>query len=410
MKRFLFLLLTLPGIAAEVQMRAHVGLDAQVYLLAPSDKHDHGLNAFEALELTYAEDALKLSARMYAQQDWYDFQAESEHSGRTFARLDELYGTYTTDSSQWFAGRNIRFWGALEARNIVDGFNVQDWRSDLFITDKIGAANGGYSYYMEQGTLSLIVKFEEADQPMAKSPYVYNFFPAFVTYDETLQTENSRDEPSVYVSFSGSTETEIALDYALILEHGYDSQRYFAPDGALDGSAVTMRQHAYRVNKAMTYNTAVIGATLVKVEALYADVIDERLISDYWHAGLGVEHSVAFDSHGGELGLIGEYYRYETLESGKYSDLDLFETFQNDLFLGVRYAFNDAQSSSFVGGVVHDMEYDEQMSYLEFETRLGSSMKLNLDYRYIEPSVREATAFALLGRHERIGIKLAAYF
>ena len=121
---FLILLPALSCIGGELEMRGHAGLDTQAYLLAPADKHDHGLNAFEALELTYTQDALTLSARLYAQQDWYDFQSASQENGRTFARLDELFATYETGSGMWFAGRNIRFWGALEARNIVDGFIV----------------------------------------------------------------------------------------------------------------------------------------------------------------------------------------------------------------------------------------------------------------------------------------------
>lgn len=394
---------------ADFEYQGHIGLDSQAFLLLPDDKHKNNFTAYEQLEMSYTHEALKLSTRLYAQQDYYDFSDDRKNE-RTFGRIDELYGVYEFDNDSVFAGKNIRYWGALEARNIVDGFNTQDLRNDLFNPDKMGAYNVAYSHYTDNGEFSIIFKLSENEQKMASSPYVYYFFPSFVTYDSKLKSEKSLERPSLFLSYSGTTDSKYPLDYAVIYENGYDSQRYFRSDGPLDGSDVTFSEHAYLVNKFMTYDTLVVDATLIKLEALYSDVIDDKFISDYYHIGLGVEHTINFDDLDGDLGLIGEYYRYETLQSGKYSDLQLFETFQNDLFLGLRYSFNDEDDSSFVGGVISDMEYNEQVYYVEYESRFAESFKLNFDYRYIEPSTSDLTAYSLLKRHERIGLKIAYYF
>ncbi len=394
---------------ADFEYQGHIGLDSQAFLLLPDDKHKNNFTAYEQLEMSYTHEALKLSTRLYAQQDYYDFSDDRKNE-RTFGRIDELYGVYEFDNDSVFAGKNIRYWGALEARNIVDGFNTQDLRNDLFNPDKMGAYNVAYSHYTDNGEFSIIFKLSENEQKMASSPYVYYFFPSFVTYDSKLKSEKSLERPSLFLSYSGTTDSKYPLDYAVIYENGYDSQRYFRSDGPLDGSDVTFSEHAYLVNKFMTYDTLVVDATLIKLEALYSDVIDDKFISDYYHIGLGAEHTINFDDLDGDLGLIGEYYRYETLQSGKYSDLQLFETFQNDLFLGLRYSFNDEDDSSFVGGVISDMEYNEQVYYVEYESRFAESFKLNFDYRYIEPSTSDLTAYSLLKRHERIGLKIAYYF
>jgi len=408
--KLLFTLLILSVLLfGKFEYQGHVGVESQAYILAPKDKHKNNFTAYEQLEMSYAHESLKLATRLYAQQDYYDVVGDEENE-RTFGRIDELYGLYEFDEDTLSAGKNIRFWGALEVRNITDGFNTQDFRNDLFNPDKMGAWNLAYSHYTDSGEFSVIVKLNEENQKMAGLPYVYYFFPAFVTYEDELQSEESLQRPTVYVSYSGTSETEYPIDYALIVQHGYDSQRYFRSDGPLNGTPVTFNEHAYLVNKVMTYNTAVVDATLIKLEALYTDVIDDKLVSDYWHLGVGLEYTMTFDELDGDLGLISEYYRYETLDSDKLSDLELFETFQNDLFLGLRYAFNDADDSSFIGGVIADLEYDEQAYYMEYETRLGDAYKLKLDYRYIEPSTSDITAYALLKCHERLGLKVAYYF
>ena len=160
----------------------------------------------------------------------------------------------------------------------------------------------------------------------------------------------------------------------------------------------------------MTYNTLVIGSTLIKLEALYTVVDDKEPISDYSHLAFGIEHSLEDLENGATLGLIAEYYNYTTYEGAKYNDLQLFEAMQDDVFLGARYTLNNEDDSAIVGGIIHDFEYDEQTYYAEFESRIFEDFKLQIDYYYIEPSKVANTAYALLGRHQRIGINIAYYF
>ena len=391
----------------EVEVSGHFDLDSQAYITKADQKHSNSFTAKQTLELRYTKDELSILARLYAQVAYYDFLRKEDETERTFARVDELYIKYDLDDSTLQAGKSIKFWGALELRNIVDVFNPNELRDDLFKTNRLGVWNASYSYYTDSGELSLIVKVAEPDQKMAGFPYVYYVFPKVVTYNDDLRTSKNEHRPSVYLMYNGTTDTEYAIDYAFIYESGYDSQRYFS---LRLNQPSTYVQNAYLVDKFMTYNTLVVGATLLKLEALYVIVPDEEPISDYSHIALGVEHSLDDFDEGTTLSLISEYYKYRTYEDGKYTDLQLFESMQDDIFLGMRYALNNTDDTEIVGGVIHDLEYDEQIYYAELGSRIGDSFKVEIDYYYIEPSKKAQTANALLGRHQRVGVNIAYYF
>jgi len=409
MRTLLFSLLVSTLAFAEFDVSGHLDLDSQFYLTKPDDKNKNSVTAKQTLEFTYTHDNLTVFSKLYAQEAYYDL-IDDKNTERTFARLDELYLKYDFDDDAIKIGKSVEFWGSLELRNIVDGFNPQEFRDDLLATNKLGVWNMAYSHYTESGELSVILKLDEQEQPMATYPYVYYFFPEFVEYDGTLETENSANRPSVYLKYSGSTDTEYAFDYAVIFENGYDSLRYFSIENPVLGQPINFVQNAYIVNKLMTYNTLVIDTTLVKLEALYAKVDGDEYVGDYSHIALGVEHTLENIYDSAALGLIAEYYRFDTYEDDKYDDLTLFETMQNDLFIGGRYSFNNANDTSLVGGGVFDLEYDEQVYYLKFDSRFADSFKISVDYYYIVASTTDLTAYAFLGDHQRVAVNLAYYF
>jgi len=407
MRYLLLLSLTLSYVLADLELSGHLDVEAQAYLIAPDEKHASNLTLKQTLELRYGEGDLSGYAKLYAQEDSSDFLKETKKNERTFFRVDELYARYDLEDDALQMGKSIKYWGALELVNIVDVFNPRDLRTDIFNSQKLGVWNISYSHFSEDGELSLVVKLNEADQKMAADSYVYYFLPQFLHYDEHLQTSNGRNYPSTYLSYSSSVESEYAFDYALILEHGYDSQRYFSRSVL---NPLLLHQNSYLVNKVMAYSTLVVDTTLLKLELLYADVIEDKSVGDYSHIAFGFEYTIEniYDKAG--LGIIAEYYRYDSYESDKYDDIALYETMQNDIFIGARYSFNNSDDTSVVGGIVHDVEYDEQVYYMEYESRMNEDIKIALDYYYIEPSKSVDTAYASLGRHQRIGLNIAYYF
>lgn len=404
----LFLLLFVPILSfADIDVSGHLDLEAQAFLLAPDSKYKSSFTLKQTLELKYENENLSGFAKLYTQEDYYDIAKGNEQNKRSYIRLDELYLKYDFEDDSIQVGKSIKYWGALELKSITDVFNPIDFRADMFNPQKLGAWNASYSHFTDDGELSCIVKFYEPNQEFAGNSYVYNFFPSYIEYDKNLKTSYGVSYPSIYLSYSASLESEYALDYAFILEHGYDSQRYFSSNLI---NPLLISQNAYLVNKFITYNTLVIDATLIKLEALYVDVLEDVDVGDYSHIAFGFEHTIENIYGDAGVGIISEYYRYDTYESDKYNDLDIYEIMQNDIFMGLRYSFNNEDDSSIVGGIVHDFDYDEQTYYLKYESRAFDSFKLMLDYYYIEPSKNTQTAYTSLGRHQRIGLNIAYYF
>lgn len=409
MKLLAFFLLSLTSLFAEIEVSGHLDLDSEFYLTKNSGRDSNSFTAKQTLELKYTQDAWSIYTKLYAQEAYNDLLKESEKTKRTFARLDELFLKYDGEDDSFALGKSIKFWGSLELRNIVDGFNPNELRDDMFSVNKLGVYNASYSHFSDNGEVSLILKLHEQDLKMAQYPYMYYPFPQYpqpISYEKNLQTTKSQNRPSVYLKYSASSDTEYALDYAFIYENGYDSQRYFTASFNQPSKYV---QNAYLVHKFMTYNTLVIDTTLIKLEALYADVQSGVHVGDYSHIAFGIEHTMEQES-GATLGLIAEYYKYDTYESDKFNDLQQYETMQDDLFLGLRYVLNDADDTSLVGGIVADFEYNEQTYYAKYESRFGSSIKVECDYYYIEPSKKAQTAYTLLGRHQRVGVNIAYHF
>jgi len=394
----------------DIVIQGNVNMQFQKYITRPTGKHANNYTASAELEAAYNKGDFKAFAQFRAQQDYYDLEGTSQHNDRSYLRINELYAQYDFEDSQILFGKNVRFWGALEVHNLTDGFNIRDFRSDPTKNDKVGSWNGSYTMFTETGELSVIVKFNEENRKMPAFPYVYYpFANQQITYDSDVKTEKSKNRPSVYVKYAGSTDTEYTLDYAIIFENGYDSQRYYNKTASQTNRVY---ENAYIVNKLMTYNTLVVGSTLFKLEAVYANVVDDKNIADYYNLGLGMEHTLAQVYQEADLGLLVEYYKYDTINANanNYNDLDLFETFQNDIFVGFRYSFNEGNDASIVGGGIFDLDYNEQVYYIEYESRINDMFKLNLDYRQTEPSSSKETALNRMGKQKRVSIKVGYYF
>ena len=88
----------------------------------------------------------------------------------------------------------------------------------------------------------------------------------------------------------------------------------------------------------------------------------------------GFEYTwVGFTDSGMDLGFVVEYH---------YSDQRIIDTiFDNDLATGLRFVFNDAQSSEILAGVFTDADTQTLASFIEASRRLGESWTLEFQVR-----------------------------
>ena len=69
--------------------------------------------------------------------------------------------------------------------------------------------------------------------------------------------------------------------------------------------------------------------------------------------------------------------------------------FQNDLFIGGRFAFNDMQSSEILMGVGTDLEHSALTYLIEANRRFGNSFTTSLDLRILQSSDPSESLFSL---------------
>lgn len=83
--------------------------------------------------------------------------------------------------------------------------------------------------------------------------------------------------------------------------------------------------------------------------------------------------------------------------------------FQNDLFLGLRWGFNDTQNTALLAGLLSDLEGQEQSLFVEFERRLNASWFLTLEGRFFVDSKATSPQQAL-ERDSFMTLAVARYF
>ena len=321
-----------------------------------------------------------------------------EDKERRYIEVNDAYYKYNFENSDFLIGRKTNFWGAMEFYNHTDNFNTKDYRDDPFDYDsKLGAWNLAYTYYFENSELSSIIKVHQEKQKPQGKESINNFFPAL--YKGELETQSNIDRPSLYVKYSGSAE-EVQLDYSLIYENGYDEQRYFV----FDKKSLQFKQHAYIVNKLMGYATYVNGETIYKTE-LAVTRSQDTTVSNYAQLSFGVEHTLYGVVGKSDLGLLAEYYRYETFDKDKKGAEDFGNLFANDLTLGFRATFNDGKDSAILGGFALDLDNKEKIFFVDYDTRLYDSYKLNLSYQHLEPSSK-----SVFQKLDRVSLTLGYYF
>ncbi len=376
-KIVLALLLPFVLLCEEFEYKGNIGFESQYFSHDIKGKRDSSLALRLEVEFKY-----KLGNSEIAMELKGIFDKEDEN--RRYVDFNELYYKYNFDDSDILIGRNIRFWGALEFYNLVDIFNTKDFLDNPFDYDsKLGSWNVAFTHYLENSEISLIVKLKEENQPMQDRDSIYYFLPQ--DYNENLKSKN---RPSVFLKYSGSGD-ELQIDYSLIYLNGFDNNRYLSFENA------KLRQNAYIVNKFLSYATLVLDSTIYKGEFSYT-LSDDEKISNYTEVGVGLEHTLYSFYDNKDLGLLVEYYK---------NDSNTQSFFANDLTLGFRLSVNDMSSSEILGGISIDLENQEKIMFIKYDTRVYEKYKLALSYQKLTP--KSDSVFAKL---QSAKLEFAYYF
>ncbi|WP_324172544.1 hypothetical protein [Sulfurimonas sp.] len=367
---------------ADVEYKSYLGYEYKSYL--KSDDTKKGFNSAITFqnEFKYSFDDSKIYSKVDVLKDF-------EEEERDYFNITELYLSQSFDAFDLYFGKKVIFLGSLEANNIVDIFNRQNYKKDSLSTYKDGAYMGGINYYFEDDSiLNIYIKgFEKDVQFSSKNSPYYPF--KNTNYDKDLLFANGSESPSILSTYSKSYDEDIIADISYGFFYGYDGNILYKRENN------TYQAMLFQSMKIFTYDTFVVDSMLFKVEASYTKVQDDGdfEIKDFYEFGMGAEYTIVrfIDNH--NLGLISEYYKSDSS----------FTSFENDIFLALRYSLNDKDSSELLLGLSKDMKTNEKSSYLKYSGRLTDSLNISIDVQYMQTN-------SFLNEHLRVGCEIKYYF
>ena len=384
------------SILKDIKFRGNIGI---IYNANSSDEYSDNSAVEGNSEFSKSFETGKLTANIALLYDFHD-------TFRRYFLLNELYYRVVNENSSWSFGRSIKNWGVMEAYSISDVFNTKNYLSDSFdLSNKLGALNAEYTYRVEDAKFSVIAKLEEVEQDYPGQENLYNYL--INPYDGSLKTEKGRHRPTVYLTYENSYYGDFIqqLDYALILQNGYDNLRYFTLD-----STNNIDQNAYLVNKVLGYASLTNDNSTYKFEIAYSDVLNDPNMSDYVHTGLGIEYLPTQLFKGAELRLLLEYYQYDYLDDGKLQNQDLSGLFNHDIFSGVQSSFGDYGSSDIKAGILYDVQDFEKTFILTFGTRIKDNYRLSMEWFVLSPGSEEETIIGRIGQVNQVTFRANYFF
>lgn len=308
-----------------------------------------------------------LTLRLFARHDFSD-------SSRTHGDVREALWQHIDGAQEWRVGVDEVFWGVTESRHLVDIINQKDYLERIDGDAKLGQPMLNWNWHGSRNNFEAFALpyFREQQFPDAGG----RFRTPLPVTGAAFENGASRSEMSAALRWQYLGEgSDIALSYF----DGVSREPQYAL--ALRGGQLMIRPTYVQLSQWGLEAQKSIGNLLLKAEAIYRDEDQSS-----W-AGVGGFEYTLDDIFHGDLGLLMEYLR----DTRKWVPAD---TFEDDIFVGMRYASNTLSSTSILAGFYQDRMHGGRVFKLEAETRLGEKLKLSLElWRFDELRERELASF-----------------
>ena len=377
--------------AGEWDVTGFAGLDNRAFWLDgqfPEQQSSNNVSFLAQPEFYWRSDSgdQRLSVVAFGRLDSHD-------SERTHADLREAYWGYGSNTWDFTVGFNKVFWGVTESRHLVDVVNQSDLVEDIDQEDKLGQPMLNLNLQREFGEFGFFVMpyFRERTFPGAEGR---------LRTPLPVDTDNP-----IYESEDGQQHVDYAFRYSHYL--GDLDIGVSAFDGtsreptfvlSQDGTALLpVYEQMSQVGMDMQYTK---DAWLWKFEAIARDTTNDSFAATV----AGVEYTL-YGLRGGnsDLGLLVEY-----LYDGRNSDSPP-TAFDNDVFIGVRLAMNDAADTSVLAGIAMDADIHETFFNLEAERRFGDSLSAGLRVRAFANAGKKDPLYAF-DRDDYVQLRLSWYY
>lgn len=315
---------------------------------------------------------------------------------REHADIRELKWLHVDGPHEWRIGFDIVFWGVTESQHLVDVINQTDRLEGIDGEDKLGQPMLHYTTIQDWGVFHVFVLpgFREAEFRRDEGRLR---FPLAVA-DDLARFESDDEESHIdyalrYTHFIGDTE------FGLALFDGTSRDPILQP--GLNGSSQPVLIPFYpQITQIGVDVQTIVENWLWKIEMIHRDF--DSVGEDYSAVTAGFEYTF--------YGIAGSIVDLGTLLEYSWEDREVDPgVFDNDVFAGLRFAFNDVQSSEILGGIVYDTDKGSQTLRVEASRRLGDSWKLTGEMQVFSNIDVDDPLFAF-SRDDFMLVELAYYF
>tara|TARA_Y200000002_G_C22647967_1_gene650003 strand:+ start:254 stop:1468 length:1215 start_codon:yes stop_codon:yes gene_type:complete len=285
------------------------------------------------------------------------------------------------------------FWGVAESRNVVDVINQFDEVENSDETDKLGQP------LIRFGKFTDIGRFE-----------VY-YLPYF--RERTFPGVDGRQRGPLTVDLDNAEydegREEWAGDFALRYQHQIDQFDIGIHVFTGTARAPFLKSNGEGTSHIPIYQKLTQGgvdiqrtwdAWLLKLEVVIADQSGDNFTSNVF----GLEYTFFdFSNSGIDIGIL-----FEGLYDNRDENKTASTLFENDIFVGARFTWNDFQESELLFGAIIDWKTGSMFSSIEYERRIGENMKFEVEAQYF--LAEDSEPLAQFERDSNLTLKLTRYY
>ena len=360
------------------------------------EQHRTYASVFIEPELYYAiNDHQELKGKLF-----YRYDANS--TSRTHADIRELMFYQYANEWEIHAGIGKVFWGTTESRHLVDVVNQIDMLESLDDEARLGQAILQGKLIKSWGELDIMllpefrpIQFGNQEvrsqflPPLANQSTRYQSKEKTNTLDFAARWNQSFEYLDLGLSYFSGTQRmplfqfiteqnqpKLLPVYVQTQQFGLDAQ-YIVNDLLLKAEAIHRNSHQLNQNNQFTpYQT-------------------NALVAGFEYTFVGV-YNTAYD-----IGIIGEYL---------YDEWDSITPFQKDWMTGLRWVFNDEQSTEILLGHIVDVDDQSQIWSLKASRRIGDNWKAELKGRWVTNADPDNYFVKTYQQDDFINFKLSYYF
>ena len=301
---------------------------------------------------------------------------DSEDDERSHGDIREASWLTYGDDWELKAGISKVYWGVTESQHLVDIVNQTDFVEAPDGEDKLGQPMVKLSLVRDWGLVDAFILpgFRERTFPGEDG----RFRPQLVVKDAEYQDDDKDKHIDYALRWSHTIDDyDIGLSYF----NGTSRDPLLKPSGFNGPQPTEFSAFYAQINQFGLDFQATLDSWLWKLETIYRtfdesvkDSFRSQKLEDYSAATGGFEYTFyGIAETDWDLGALMEY-QYDSRDQANIS------LTQNDLFVGGRLAMNDADSTEILFGMTQDLDHSSTRSMLlEAETRLGDSVKLNVE-------------------------------